>query len=278
MSRREENQNPAAGRHEANELGKEQILRFLPNSNVSCLPTTYKTVRWQTHFKTRGKSESPHVDSYKDETNGIDGEVKFPRRGRSDPSSNHLMNSHCVLRGIALTAAVAGLFGGCATQNRPPSASLRQALTFHASFDNGLDADFALGDPILRHAASIKKQSEAKSGLPETGEVQLAPGAGRFGHALRFSKKKSPMPFFRALKNVAYRTNHWNGTVSFWLSTDPTSELEPGFCDPIQVTPREWNDACFFVESRSGRTTFLFAWALIPTSKSGTPATRSGRT
>jgi hypothetical protein len=29
---------------------------------------------------------------------------------------------------------------------------------------------------------------------------------------------------------------------------DPLGELEPGFCDPIQITPRSWNDAAFFVE------------------------------
>jgi hypothetical protein len=158
------------------------------------------------------------------------------------------MHSNSVLAGIVLSAVVAGLLGGCATQNAPAHAPLRQALTFHASFDNGLDADFALGDPTLRHAASIKKQNEAKNGLPETGEVQLAREAGRFGHALRFTQKRTPLPFFRAPKNVAYRTNNWSGTVSFWLSTDPAGQLAPGFCDPIQVTPREWNDACFFVE------------------------------
>ena len=82
----------------------------------------------------------------------------------------------------------------------------------------------------------------------DAGQVQLVRDAGRFGHALRFTKKKSPMPFYRALKNVPYRTNNWDGTVSFWLSTDPIGELEPGFCDPIQITPRAWNDAGFFVE------------------------------
>jgi len=140
------------------------------------------------------------------------------------------------------------LLGGCATGGTQPNANLRHALTFHASFDRGLDADFAVGDGVLRHAPSMSKQAEAKPGLPATDEVQLARDAGRFGHALRFTKKKSPMPFFRAAKNVPYRTHDWSGTVSFWLSVDPAGELEPGFCDPIQITPRAWNDACFFVE------------------------------
>ena len=41
---------------------------------------------------------------------------------------------------------------------------------------------------------------------------------------------------------------NWTGTVSFWLSVDPKTDLEPGFCDPIQITPRAWNDGAFFVE------------------------------
>ena len=160
---------------------------------------------------------------------------------------------------------------GCMTHHKHSHARLRQALTFHASFDNGLDADFATGDPVLRHAASLSKQAEAKPGLPESAEVQLVRDAGRFGHALRFTKKKSPMPFFRAARNVAYRTNNWSGTVSFWLSTDPASELEPGFCDPIQITPRAWNDAGFFVEFEKRTNDIPFRLGVYPDLKVWNP-------
>jgi hypothetical protein len=159
------------------------------------------------------------------------------------------MNAKLIRALLTLScSASALLLSGCVTQSKSAHQPLRQALTFHASFDHGLDADFALGDPVLSHAPSLAKQAEAKPGLPASGEVQLVRDAGRFGHALRFTKKKSPMPFYRALKNVPYRTNNWNGTFSFWLNTDPVNELEPGFCDPIQITPRAWNDAGFFVE------------------------------
>ena len=47
---------------------------------------------------------------------------------------------------------------------------------------------------------------------------------------------------------MAYEPKNWNGSVSFWLSVDPATELDPGFCDPVQITPRAWNDAAFFVE------------------------------
>jgi Concanavalin A-like lectin/glucanases superfamily len=126
--------------------------------------------------------------------------------------------------------------------------ALRSALTFHAAFDGTTDAAHAAGDPKLYWAPSSKQRADAKPGLPESGEVQRAAGTGRFGDALRFTAKKSPIVFFRGARNMPYEKADWNGTVSFWLNTDPAGELETGFCDPVQITPRAWNDAAFFVE------------------------------
>jgi hypothetical protein len=125
---------------------------------------------------------------------------------------------------------------------------LKSSLTFYAGFDGGPDAQHAAGDARLYHASSMNKRQEAKPGLPEDGVITLAKNQGKFGDALRFKQKKAPVVFFHADKNAPYRATNWNGTVSFWLSTDPVNDLEPGFCDPIQITPRAWNDAAFFVE------------------------------
>lgn len=126
--------------------------------------------------------------------------------------------------------------------------ALRKALVFHASFDGGADALRAAGDPKLYWAPSFKQRSEAKPGLPGSGEVALATGEGKFGDALRFTAKKSPVVFFRGAGNMPFAASDWNGTVSFWLNVDPEGKLEPGFCDPIQITDSAWNDAAFFVE------------------------------
>jgi hypothetical protein len=141
-----------------------------------------------------------------------------------------------------------GGLGNAAQSGATDPAALRKALTFHAPFDGKVDAAHAAGDPALYWVATFKQRQDGKPGLPESGEVQRAAGAGRFGDALRFTAKKSPVVFFKGARNVPYRTNDWNGTVSFWLSTDPEGQLEPGFCDPVQITPRAWNDAAFFVE------------------------------
>jgi concanavalin A-like lectin/glucanase superfamily protein len=126
--------------------------------------------------------------------------------------------------------------------------ALRKALAFHASFDAGTEAERAAGDPKLYSAPSFKQRDQARPGLPDTGEVVLAAGEGKFGGALRFTKKKSPLVFFQGAGNMPYEAANWNGAVSFWLKVDPDRELEPGFCDPIQITPSAWNDAAFFVE------------------------------
>ena len=152
------------------------------------------------------------------------------------------MKSTCLLAAFGCMV----LAGGSGSQQA--SDPLRRALTFHASFDGTTDAAKAGGDPALYHAATFKQRDEAKPGLPATGEISIERGAGRFGDALRFTRRKSPVVFFKAANNVSYKSADWSGTVSLWLRADPQGELEPGFCDPVQITASAWNDAAFFVE------------------------------
>ena len=124
---------------------------------------------------------------------------------------------------------------------------LRKALTFHASYDQAVDADFALGNKQLHTATSYKKREDAKPGLHHP-DVSLVPAAGRFGGALKFAKKNTRAVYYPAAKNVPYQPRDWNGTVSFWLSLDPETDLEPGYCDPLQVTDEDYNDAALWVD------------------------------
>lgn len=126
--------------------------------------------------------------------------------------------------------------------------SLQQSLSFHASFDQTADADFARGDRSLWNAPAINQRDKATTGLPPTGEVVLAFNAGQFGGAIRFAKGKGPIVFFKADKNCPAPNANWSGTFSFWLSTDPAKDLLDGFCDPMQLTSKQWDDAAIFVE------------------------------
>ena len=152
--------------------------------------------------------------------------------------------------GCILVTSVVLHLSGCSTSqsNKSAASDLQKALTFHAPFDGSADAAFARGDRTLYSAPSMKQAPVGTPGLPASGVVSLARGQGRFGDALHFHKKSPEMVFYRGEKNIDYQTQDWSGTVSFWLRVDPDKELEPGFCDMIQITPRAWNDAAFFVE------------------------------
>jgi hypothetical protein len=122
----------------------------------------------------------------------------------------------------------------------------KQSLTFRASFDRGLDADFALGDKRIFTAPDYKAQMAAKPGLDHP-DITLVTG-GISGSALRFGKKNVKAIFYQADKNVPFRDGDWTGTISFWLNLDPDQDLEPGFCDPIQVTDKAYNDSAIWVD------------------------------
>ena len=132
-------------------------------------------------------------------------------------------------------------------------ASLKSALTLHASFDKGLDADFAKGDPKL-YTWVDRARKTAVAGLQTEGKSVLAKGAGRFGDALEFKAGDAPWIFYHAQNNLAYQEKNWSGSVSLWLKCDPVDGLAKGYCDPIQLTPRAWDDAAFFVDfNKEGR-------------------------
>ncbi len=128
------------------------------------------------------------------------------------------------------------------------AADLKSDLTFRASFDNpALDADVALGDKKIYGAANYKDQASATPGLG-TPDIERAAGQGRKGDALRFRKKNTRALFYKADKNVVFDPKNWSGTISFWLNLDPDQDLEPGYCDPIQVTDKAYNDSAIWVD------------------------------
>ena len=161
---------------------------------------------------------------------------------------------------LAVSAFLGALLASCTPASAPPPAStpaadsaasgresLRQALSFHASFDNGPDADYARGDGAIYTAPSYDALEEAQPGIGNP-DVQLVEGAGRFGDALDFTAKNGHAIFYHAEKNVAYDPADWSGTASFWLKLDPSMDLEPGYCDPIQLTDSGYNDAAVWVD------------------------------
>lgn len=153
------------------------------------------------------------------------------------------MTATIVLASITAWLATANLPAEETTVKKP----LTESLLFHASFDGKADADFAQGDPKI-YTSLTPERDNPQPGIT-TQSVGIAQGEGRYGDALRFERHDGPRAIlFQGGSNLGYRKRDWNGTVSFWLRLDPDRDLAPGYCDPLQITQRAWNDAAFFVD------------------------------
>ena len=78
--------------------------------------------------------------------------------------------------------------------------------------------------------------------------MTLEEDKGVAGGALEFHAKQRNLTYYRGLENLAYSSESWSGSISFWLQLDPAKDLEPGFCDPIQFTDSRYNDAAIWVD------------------------------
>jgi hypothetical protein len=133
-----------------------------------------------------------------------------------------------------------------AAQEALPEA-LAASLTFASTFDQGFDAEVARGDPTFFSAASAARENPV-AGPGGPGVDRVAEG-GRSGGALRFSKENRRVHFFQVEENLPFEGpggDGWSGTISYFLSLDPESELPPTYVDPIQVTQKAWNDAAIW--------------------------------
>jgi hypothetical protein len=137
--------------------------------------------------------------------------------------------------------------------------SLKQSLTFHASFDTGLNADFSRGDKTC----VIKKGKEFVP-CEFNDEVKLDKTGGRFGGCLRFPKKGNTRPQFSGVNVLGYNAKDWSATVSVWLRLTPDEDLEPGYCDPVQITGDDSKMGYIFLEFSKDETPRFFRYAVRP--------------
>ena len=145
---------------------------------------------------------------------------------------------------ILAFAMAAGFVNSSRTLSAAPPEPLAQSLIFHAPFDGGPDAVKA-ADPSIYTAETLERKS-VRPGNHRT-DVSIAMGAGKYGDAIRFSDNLPQVLFFQG-SNAGFKKANWSGTVSFWLKLNPDKDLKPGYCDPIQITDKTWNNAAFFVD------------------------------
>ncbi len=125
--------------------------------------------------------------------------------------------------------------------------SLKTALTFYSSFDNGVDADFSLGDAHMYTVPNRKAIDSAKVGLHKP-DISIQQERGKYGSGIVFTERSSGNIYYPSKDNIAYKVKNWSGAISFWLNLDPEKDLKPGYCDPIQITDVSYNDAAIWVD------------------------------
>ncbi len=134
--------------------------------------------------------------------------------------------------------------------------ALKSSLVFHASFDSSLNADFSKGD----------KTCYSKKGVPcaPNEELKLVANGGKFGGCLHFPKKGVTRPLFSGVDMLGYNDQGWNATVSIWLRLTPDEDLEPGYCDPVQIVGDDGKKGFIFLEWSKDETPRFFRYAIRP--------------
>jgi len=158
------------------------------------------------------------------------------------------------LIGLSLSA----LLLACAAQAQD-LVILGRALTLHASFDKDLNADFSKGDRV----AYVRQGKEVVPALPND-DAKIVADAGRFGGALWFPKKAAFRPQFKGADVLNYNDKNWSATVSVWLQLDPDKDLEPGYCDPVQIVGDDTKKGYIFLEFSKDETPRYFRYAIRP--------------
>jgi hypothetical protein len=97
-----------------------------------------------------------------------------------------------------------------------------------------------------------------------TEDVRLAPEAGRFGGGLHVRRKNSFWPAFKNAGVLDYNEKNWNASVSIWLRLDPDKDLEPGYCDPVQIVGGDDRKGFIFLEWSKDDTPRHFRYAIRP--------------
>ncbi|APZ93728.1 family 16 glycoside hydrolase [Fuerstiella marisgermanici] len=142
---------------------------------------------------------------------------------------------------------------------KQPSTDMASALTLHASFDKTLDADFSKGDRTS-YVQSGKQLLHAET----NDDAKVVADAGKFGGALHFPRKSGYRPAFTDSGVLGYNDKNWNATVSVWLRLNPDKDLEPGYCDPVQIVGDDGKKGFIFLEFSKDETPRFFRYAIRP--------------
>lgn len=147
----------------------------------------------------------------------------------------------------------------CLASSLPAQDGLKASLVFHASFDASLNADFSKGGKDC----VVKTGKEFVPCVPND-DVKLVATGGKFGGCIHFPKKGVTRPQFSGVNVLGYNDKSWSTTVSVWLRLTPDEDLEPGYCDPVQITGDDVKKGYIFLEFSKDETPRFFRYAVRP--------------
>lgn len=142
--------------------------------------------------------------------------------------------------------------------------SLSRSLRLHASFDEGLTADYARGDPGLRLFRTGAERKTGGIAATVGDQLSIAPQAGRHGGALHRGVEHQGRLFYRSGDNLRLDKPELSGTVSVWLRTDPDEDMPRAFCDPVMLIGDNHRDGFLFVEWSKDHAPRRFRYAILP--------------
>ncbi len=137
--------------------------------------------------------------------------------------------------------------------------SLSKSLTLFASFDEGFSADYSRGDK----GCYLNQGSELVPCV-ENDEAKIVKNEGRFGSAIHFPKKGTTRPLYPGKNVLGYNADSWSASVSLWLRLNPDEDLEPGYCDPVQIVGDDTKKGFIFLEWSKDHTPRHFRYAIRP--------------
>ena len=114
-----------------------------------------------------------------------------------------------------------------------------------ATFDTNADAVIEGGTLPVMTAASLQRKVLREGEHHD--DVRLVPAAGKHGGCLRFERKGEQVLLYQVGRLPIFHEN-WDATISFWLKLSPDEDLAPGYCDPLQITAKAWNDGAIWVD------------------------------
>lgn len=144
--------------------------------------------------------------------------------------------------------------------------SLAGSLSLHASFDQELDAEFSRGD----RSAYVKEEGVFVRAEPN-GDAEIATEDGKFGGSLHFTGKSKFRPSFKHPGILNYNAEGWSSTVSVWMRLNPDEDLEPGYCDPVQIVGDTSKKGFVFLEFSKDHTPRHFRYAIRPNTEIWNP-------